>query len=245
MAGPASYNWSDWDRETIVDMVYMMKDLLVGRTLTISDFHNRITKHIKYWMPIRSRKCFEPQIEAQAVWIGGCYHSDYDESRAKSIEIIFAYSKKDQGKTITITGRRFSRLCVRIADVLLHEIIHMRQSRQRKFKHLPGFQSSSENSKVRIEQEYLGDSDEIDAYAYNMACELHDKFYGDMRSIVNYLNEEQKGKNRHYNTWRTYLKAFNWDQNHRIIRRIKKRCIYYLEKSDINRPIHAKDWISR
>lgn len=245
MTRPASYNWSEWDRQTIVDMVYMMKDDLVGKTLLLSDFHNKITKHIKYWMPIRSRKSFENQIDSQYVWVGGCYHSDYDEDKEKSIEIILAYSKKDRNKTITITPRRFTRLCVRIADVLLHEIIHMRQSRQRKFKYLPGYQSTAESSKQRIEQEYLGDNDEIDAYAYNMACELHDKFYGNMKDIVDYLNEEQKGKKRHYNTWRTYLKAFNWDQNHRIIKRIKKRCIYYLEKSDINRPIHPKDWISR
>lgn len=245
MTRPASYNWSEWDRNTIVDMVYMMRDDLVGRTMQVSTFHDKMTKHIKHWMPIRSRKSFEKEIDSQSVWVGGCYHSDYDYDKEKSIELILAYSKKDQGKFLTMTGRKFTRLCYRIADVLLHEIIHMRQSRQRNFKHLPGYQSTAESTKQRIEQEYLGDNDEIDAYAYNMACELHDKFDGDMNYIVRYLNEEQKGKRRQFNTWRTYLKAFNWDQNHRIIKRIKKRCIYYLEKSDINRPIHQKDWISR
>lgn len=245
MTAPSSYNWSEWDRETIIDLVYMMKADLVGKTMPVSDFHNKLTKHMKRWMPIRSRKSFEKQIDSQFVWVGGCYHSDYDEDKEKAIELIIAYSKKDHGKTITITPRRFTRLCYRIADVMLHEIIHMRQSRRRNFKYLPGYQSTAESSKQRIEQEYLGDNDEIDAYAYNMACELHDKFYGDVRKIVNYLNEDQKGKRRHYDTWRTYLRAFNWDQNHRIIKRIKKRCMYYLSKSDINRPIHQKDWISR
>ena len=245
MARPSAYNWSDWDRNSIIDMVYMMRDDLVGQSMPVSEFHDKLTKHIKHYMPIRSRKSFESQVDPQFVWVGGCYYSDYDKNRTKSIELQFAYSKKDQGRHIKITTRRFTRVCYRVADVLLHEVIHMRQARRRNFKNLPGYQSTAESTKQRVEQEYLGDNDEIDAYAYNMACELHDKFYGNITEIVAYLNEEQKGKRRHFNTWRTYLKAFNWDQNHRIIRRIKKRCIYYLDKSDINRPIHAKDWITR
>ena len=86
MTRPASYNWSEWDRNTIVDMVYMMRDDLVGRTMQVSTFHDKMTKHIKHWMPIRSRKSFEKEIDSQNVWVGGCYHSDYDYGKEKSIE---------------------------------------------------------------------------------------------------------------------------------------------------------------
>ena len=121
----------------------------------------------------------------------------------------------------------------------------MRQARKRNFKNLPGYSSQAESTKQRQEQEYLGDNDEIDAYAFNMACELDEKFHGDMKKIVSYFDEPQKGKRRYYDTWRMYLKAFNWDSDHKICRRLKKRSIYYLSRSQISKPFQCKDWIHR
>lgn len=243
MSTSASFNWSEWDRESIVKMIRMSKDSLVNQTLTIDKFHSILTKHIKKYMPIRSRKSQELQVEPGFVWAGGVYHTEYDEEKEKSIELCLAYSLADN--TLTYTSLRFTRLCWRIADVLLHEIIHMHQARKRNFKPLPGYSSKAESSKQRQEQEYLGDNDEIDAYAFNMACELNDRFKGDMSRIVDYLNQPQKGKKTNYNVWRTYLKTFEWDQNHRIIKRIKKRSIYYLSRTQVSKPFHSKDWISR
>jgi hypothetical protein len=243
MAKPSSFDWSLCDKETIKTMVHEAKEMVVDQNITITEFHNRITKHIKRYLPIRSRKTHENQVSKTYVFVGGVYHTDYDFRYQKSIELCFAYSKKD--RYINMSYRRFNRFCARIADVLLHEIIHMRQARKRKFKSLPGYSSQAESTKQRVEQEYLGDNDEIDAYAFNMACELEEKFDGNMRSIVNYLNEEQKGKRRHYDTWRTYLKAFDYDHNHRIIKRVKKRAIYYLSRSQCVKPFQSKDWIHR
>jgi hypothetical protein len=240
---PSAYNWSEWDKESIIDMVYMAKDLLVNKTLTITEFNKILTRHIKYWMPIRSRKSYEEKVDKNHLWIGGVYHTDWDKERQKSIELCLCYRKKD--KTITLSARRFTRVCNRIADVLLHEIIHMRQARKRNFKNLPGYSSQAESTKQRQEQEYLGDNDEIDAYAFNMACELNEKFHGDMKKIVSYFDEPQKGKRRYYDTWRMYLKAFNWDSDHKICRRLKKRSIYYLSRSQISKPFQCKDWIHR
>ena len=224
-------------------MVAKAKDLCVNKDLTIDQFHKKITNHIKKYMPIRSRKSRETQVDFGRVYVGGVYHTMYDMERQKSIELCLAYNPFDE--KVPMTTRRFNRFCVRVADVLLHEVIHMRQARKRKFKNLPGYSSKAESTKQRKEQEYLGDNDEIDAYAFNMACELHEKFKGDMNKIVEYLNSEQKGKRRHYDTWRTYLKAFDYDQNHKIIKRIKKRSIYYLSRSQIIKPFQSKDWIHR
>jgi len=239
----SSFNWSEWDKQSIIDMVYMAKDLLVDQPLSITEFNKRLTKHIKYWLPVRSRISYDPKVEENHLWIGGMYYTEYDMDRKKCIELHLCY--KTGSKRITLTSRRFTRICNRVADVLLHEIIHMRQARKRKFKNLPGYSSTAESTKQRQEQEYLGDNDEIDAYAFNMACELNEKFYGDMKQIVDYFNEPQKGKRRYYNTWRMYLKAFDWDSDHRIIRRLKKRCIYYLSRSQISKPFQSKDWIHR
>jgi hypothetical protein len=239
----SKYDWSVWDKDTIAGMVLMVRDTCIDPNITVSQFHDTLTKHIKKYMPIRSRKYREPQVDKGRVFIGGVYHTEYDKDRQKSIELSMAYHPHD--RKLEMTKRRFNRVAIRIADVLLHEVIHMHQARKRNFKPLPGYSSQAESTKQRVEQEYLGDNDEIDAYAFNMACELDEKFDGNMRSIVNYLNEEQRGKRRQYDTWRTYLKAFDWDQNHRIIRRIKKRSIYYLSRSQCVKPFQTKDWIYR
>jgi hypothetical protein len=237
------FDWSSWDRESIVYMVGMIKDAVVNQKISPDKFHTILTRHIKKYLPIRTRKSKESAVTPTWIFVGGMYYTDYDINRKKSIELCLAYNDKD--KTIPMTTRRFNRICWRIADVILHEIIHMRQARKRKFKSLPGYSSTAESTKQRVEQEYLGDDDEIDAYAYNLACELTDKFGGDMTKIANYLNEEQKGKRRIYDTWRTYLKAFDYDHNHRIIKKLKKRSIYYLSRSQISKPFHSKDWIHR
>jgi hypothetical protein len=239
----SKYDWGAWDRESITSMILLVKDEVVNQPLSLDRFHTILTRHIKKWMPIRSRKSKEPQVTPTYIFVGGMYHTDYDKNRQKSIELCMAYSTKDS--QICITARRFNRLCGRIADVILHEVIHMRQARKRKFKNLPGYNSTAESTKQRVEQEYLGDPDEIDAYAFNMACELNEKFNGDMNQIVKYFDEPQRGKRRCYDTWRYYLKAFNWDSDHRVCRRIKKRCIYYLSRSQVSKPFQSKDWIHR
>lgn len=243
MTTASSYDWSVWDRETIAEMVREIKGDLVYQNLTVSQFHDQITKHVKRYMPVRSRKSREKEVDLGRVWIGGVYHTDLDKDRQKSIELCFAYNPKD--RTLEMPTRHFNRICTRIADVILHEVIHMRQARSRRFKEIPGYRSTAESTKQRLNQEYFGDPDEIDAYAFNMACELNDKFGGNMRDIVAYLNKEHKGYYKTHDTWKSYLKAFNWDQNHRVIKKIKKRSIYYLSRAQVIKPFQSKDWIHR
>lgn len=240
----AKYDWSVWDRESIADMVGLIKDEIVDHTITVDRFHTIMTRHLKKWMPVRASKSRESMVAKTFAYVGGCYYTQYDKDRLKSIEISFAYNPTDH--TLCVTKRRFKRLCWRIADVILHEVIHMRQARKRKFKNIPGFSSTAQSTKLREQQEYFGDPDEIDAYAFNMACELQDRFGKDMTRIVDYLNQEQKGRRRRvYDTWCSYLKTFNYDQNHRVVKKIKKRSIYYLSRSQLSRPFQPKDWITR
>ena len=136
-------------------------------------------------------------------------------------------------------------MCLSIADAVLHEIMHMRQFRRRKFKVLPDYESNAEKTELRNEQGYLGCSDEIDAYSFNIACELFEKFKGSKRDIINYLNQNQKNKRRKHNSWRMYLKAFEHNHDHPIIKRVKKKVVRYLVAAEIGKPYRNKDWISR
>lgn len=243
MATSASFNWAELDRQTLFNIMYELKERIVNQSLTKTQFHDTVIRHVKHWIPIKAKKVHDLKVIQSWVYVGGTYYSDLDQGRLKSIELVLAYNEKD--KKICMSPRRFSRFCLSFADTLLHEIIHMRQFRKRKFKSLPDYPSDAQRTKQREEQEYLGNNDEIDAYAFNIACELDDKFNSDAQKIVRYLNENQKGLNRAHNGWRMYLKAFGHDHNHIILRRVKKRVMYYLPRARLGKPFQTKDWISR
>jgi hypothetical protein len=42
-----------------------------------------------------------------------------------------------------------------------------------------------------------------------------------------------------------YLKAFNHDHNHVIIKRVKKKVIRYIPYAKLGKPYRKKDWIDR
>jgi hypothetical protein len=235
------FNWSTLDRETIANFALSLESELVNVDLTVGQFHSRLTNHLKKLAPIRFRKSANYKVQPNQVWVGGTYYSDWDQDKKKCIELLFVYPLFEEN--ICISKKRYRGMCNTIADTLLHELIHMRQYRRRKFKIIPDYNSTADKSERREEQSYLGCNDEIDAYGFNIACELIEKFKGNYDDIINYLSENQKGKQRRHNSWRMYLKAFQHDHNHPIIQRLKKKIVRYLPQAYIGKPYRNKDWI--
>jgi hypothetical protein len=236
-----SFDYSSLNRDLIALNLYELKSQIVKIPLTAFQIHQLLTKHLKKYYPLRFKKSYTDKKEQNIVYVGGIYHSWFDQDRKKCIELIFEYPKQ---RKITLTTQKFSSLCYNVADTILHEVIHMRQFRRRDFKILPEYASNAEKTEVRQEQAYLGCSDEIDAYSFNIACELIDRYGYNQKRILKYLNENQKSKRRRPNTWRMYLKAFEHDHNHIIIKRVKKKIIRYLPQAENGRPYKNKDWIN-
>jgi hypothetical protein len=237
------FNWSTLDRGTIISFMLSLAPTIVNNNLTMAQFHNKITNHLKKLVPVRFRKQGNFKVKSNSVWIGGTYYSDWDEDKKKCIELVFEYPLFDD--YICIKAKKYKNMCYVIADTLLHELIHMRQYRRRKFKIIPDYNSTANKTEIRLEQSYLGCLDEIDAYGFNISCELIDKFKGNETDIINYLNENQKGKRRRHSCWIMYLKAFEHDHNHPIIHRLKKKIVRYLPQARIGKPYRNKDWIYR
>lgn len=235
------FDWSILDRSSLINCLKELEPQIVKNELTTHEIYSLIQKQLKSFFPIRVRKYIDPKIEKGVVYIGGMYYSEWDKAKEKCIEVQFYFQSKDD--TYIIDSRRFKRMCSHFADTVLHEIIHMRQFRRRKFKFLPDYASNAEKTEQRNEQSYLGCSDEIDAYSFNIACELTEKFKGDQKRILKYLSENQN-KKRKYNSWRMYQKAFNYDHSHPIIKRLKKKVIRYLPHALIGKPYKTKDWIN-
>jgi hypothetical protein len=222
-------------------MFYSLKKEIVGKSYTPLHIQRVISKHLKQHLPIKIKKCLDPKVEKGFIYTGGCYYSMPDRKGKTSIEVNFSYHP-DQ-TNLKITEYRFKRMAVRFADVMLHEIIHMRQFRARNYKAIPGYQSTAEYAKDRKEQEYYGDRDEMGAFAFNIACEMVDRFGYIPAQIYKYMDSNEA--KRHKNTWwHTYLKTFNWDHNHPIIRRMKSLVLYQLYNASVGKPFITNSYLT-
>ena len=137
-------------------------------------------------------------------------------------------------------------MCYSIADTIMHEVIHMRQYRRRNFKDIPGYYSTASLAKKRNEQVYLGHDDEIDAYSFNIACQLLDRFSGNRKEIANYLNKDFGDKRLKKDGFKMYMDTFDHDHGHRVIRKLKKKVINYLPNAEeLGKPYKTSDWLKK
>ena len=236
------FDWSILDRKGLARMLWAIYPEVVNISLTQSEFHAILAKHIKKYLPVRIAKKLDPTVEFGWVYIGGTYYSDWDADDRKCIEVVFVYNPFESH--VNIDQKKFKRMCNTFSDVVLHELIHMRQYRRRDFKVLPDYESNAEMSELRQEQSYLGCTDEIDAYSFNIACELLDKLGNDRNAVIAYLGKtHRKGKLRSHSL-RFYLKAFEYNHSHPIIKRLIKRIIRYLPNAELGKPFRTADWIN-
>lgn len=213
----------------------------MGKYLTPDQIHRLISKHLKQELPIKVTKKVEDENKSGWIYMGGVYHSQLDKRGSPAIEVNFNYHPKDF--TLKLTTHRWRRMSRRFADIIMHEMIHMRQFRTRNFKAIPVYQSNAESVKTRNSQEYFGDRDEMGAFAFNSACEMIDRFGYDPHTIKRYMDTD--GAKRHTNSWwYDYLKAFEFNHNHKIIRRMKKKIMRQLENAYIGKPFRTADWLT-
>jgi len=238
----SKFDWSSINRYQLTEYMWSIHTKLINKEMSITHFHRVLGNHIKNRIPIKLKKWGDSQVDNNCIWIGGAYYSELDKEKQKSIELVLVY--KSKADTIKITPRNFHRSCLSMTNTIMHELIHMRQYRRRKFKQLPSYNSTAEKTAQREEQTYLGCPDEIDAYGFNIACELLWKFKNNTNKVIEYLNEDQRGKRRNHNSWRMYLKAFNHDHEHPIIKRVKQKVVRYLPNAIYGKPYRNRDWIS-
>lgn len=236
------FDWFTLNRDNLFDVLYTARASIVGQNLTIPQIHDRLAKTIRNFLPVRVKKEIDAKVLPGWIYIGGAYHSDDDQEGRKCVTINFAYNSKDQ--FIKVSGRRFSRMCVGFADTVLHEIIHMRQYRRRNWRVIPDYPSTAKRTAQREEQSYLGCRDEIDAYAFNIACELMDRFDFSEKKVFQYINENRIGTGRKHNSYKMYLKAFSYDHRHPVIKRLKKKVVSYLPQARSGKPYRNSEWIN-
>lgn len=234
------FDWSELNRDFLFGIWYDLERKLLGKELTGQRIFEIASTQIHKHIPIRLRKIKNKSIGKNNIAIGGEYSIERDEQQQKAITIDFYFKEFDQ--PIKLKRSSFLQCGIIFADTILHEIIHMRQFRRRGFNYKPSYKSRDPNIAKRRKQAYLGCLDEIDAYAFNIACELMDYFNHNEKQASAYLNQPPNFNGKK-NCFQMYLKAFDYNNDHVIIKRLKKKIIDYFPKAKQGRPFSNSDWI--
>ena len=243
MPNPGTYDWSSLTRDLVAHMVMFARNEVVGVSLSPAEFTKIIRKYVRFFkIPVHIKTQYDKETAKNSVWVGGLYYAIPDKIGKTSITLILQFNPLS--KTVKISKSNFRRVCWSLADTLLHEIVHMRQYRRRNFKDIPGFHSTANSGKKRAEQVYLGHNDEIDAYAFNIACQLIDRFGYDEGKIANYLSSNLLDKRKKSNSFKMYLEAFDHNHKHTVIKKLKKKVMRYLPNAaEIGKPYKTNDWL--
>lgn len=136
-----------------------------------------IMKKIKSAVPFK--ECVIFSVETMSLPPGkfnvsGLYDPDQDEQGKPPITIEIAFPKKHkfQFDELHLHREHWAELCIDLASTLGHEFIHLNQFRKRNFNWPKIFKSKNKNLKIKEMQEYYGDKDELEAYAFMAAVEL-------------------------------------------------------------------------
>ena len=230
-----SFNWSLLDRNNLYSMLYTAGRDIIGKKIPVKTLQKHLSSHIKSKLPVRVvRVQRNSNHNPKLVYMGGAYYSGIDQAGySPFMEIVLSYHPK--AKEIRITEYRWNRLCSLFADTILHEIIHMRQYRSRKFKDIPGYESTAYYHKQRQDQEYYGHRDEMGAFSFNIACDMLDRFGYDPVEIRNYMDSMRAKRHKH-SSYCKFLTAFDWDHSHKKVRQMKQKILKQLEYAAIGRP---------
>jgi len=181
------------------------------------------------------------KIELNSIYVGGCYISENDEDGLPAIQLDFYYNREQTN--IVTKKSSFRRLAKLAVDTLFHEIIHMRQHRSRNFKEIPSYFGNASSLDQQKTQSYLGDKDEIGAFAFNLACELWDKFGDDHLTSANWLDTDSWQTNPK-SIFYDYMICFDGDHNNGVIKKLKIQTVKFLANYDIDRPYRTARYLT-
>lgn len=238
------FDWSSLDRGLIIKKIKKAGRQIIGHSLTPHQISKIFRKQLRESnIPVNVKTNFDQNTKLGWVYLSGLYDSIKDKKNRTFITINFHFNAEE--KRLNLTYNKFRSRCELLADMIMHEIIHARQYRRRSYKDISGYASTAELRKQKNEQEYYGHNDEIDAYAFNSACELSNIFKKNRSNIIKYLNKDLSD-NRLLITWyKKYLETFNHNHNHQVIKKLKKKIIYYLDYVELGKPYKTADWLKK
>jgi hypothetical protein len=213
---------------TIIRQMSSARSSIVGKKLTPSNMAKTVQKSLKKF---GAEVTFElvPTLKSGEMSSNAYYDQEADLDGNPAIEVQLLFSSKDKGG-VTLDNEGFDSLSTDMARVIVHEMLHKSQATNRGYEEPRPFRVSSENdAKTAQTQEYLGRSDEIEAYGHNIAMDLL-KNYGSRKNALTALKNFVKIPPDKSPDMFAYLVAFGMDKNHPVLKKLVKKIILYLKE---------------
>jgi hypothetical protein len=174
-------------------------------------------------------------VDPNDININAYYDPDEDENEGNPFEIMVVFPKDNPNVTMDKEGWR--EFATRVIDFLEHEMIHQAQYQSREFRTGRQYRSRHKDLITKESQEYLGNPDEIEAYAYNLSRELLRKTNNDydrtMRLLKNFsrtaMTKDQAGRLLSPNLF-GYFKDFGFDTTHPVLKSLMKKTYQFVQQ---------------
>lgn len=186
-------------------------------------------------------------VDPNDIILNAYYDPDEDEIGKRPFEVTLIFNPND--KHVCLGRDSLREFAGKLIEYLEHEMIHQSQYRSRDFRENRMYKSLAKDPNMRSKQEYLGDTDEIEAYAANLARELERKtnsYEHTMRLLRNFastaMTRDQAGRLLSPNLY-GYFQTFNFDTTHPVLKRLLKKTYHYVnqQKRAEERSARVKD----
>ena len=200
-----------------------LESVVVNKELTHKKLVSYIAKIGNKYITKREDYGFEVVFSTSTVpdqgqmMINAYFDPEEDAEGEVSIEIDLVFHNKD--KTIVLSKEGFAWLVNNILSAITHEMIHQSQYRSR--GHIRGKQFkkyTSTSTNVQKAQKYLGNTDEVEAYGFNIANGL--LINNSYEDAIAFLKNPKKDTMSRSPDLFGYMVAFGFDTNHPIIKRL-------------------------
>lgn len=213
-------------RKLLLSILEETRPHVVNKVLTVGEIIGGLGEFIGSNFRVDVTHAETVEVELNDIELNAYYDSGLDEYGDIPIELYLLTNPHDS--FIILSDEEFDIIMRRIADSLIHEVIHMKQSRARDFLEVDDMAYTQVDDEVEEAQLYLGAYDEIDAYGYNIACELLDRH--DLQTSLKKLEKPTAiTMEDSINLW-AYINTFARDPNHPVIRKLIKRVYKTLQK---------------
>lgn len=189
----------------LLKRLYDIYDRNAGRVVDSKTITNLIRRQI----PFTDCKIVAVRtlgVASNALNVSGVYDPEADEFGKKPITIEIAFPKSKEVFCFAdddLSKSHWSDLCIDFVNILGHEYMHLNQFRRREFRWCKEYRSNLKCPKKKEIQEYYGDPDEIDAYAFVAAADMAIACFSSTRHKLPKLERTR--------LYKTYVKYFDKD----------------------------------
>lgn len=216
-------------RKNIKSLIGKSKSKIINRNITIGAIASEIEKTLrrKYDIEITIEK--SSRVASGSIVINAYYDPENDKN-GEDIPIQIELKVSDPEVLLNLDDAMWAKFSNELSDAIQHEYLHMSQYRNRDFVKTSEYKPmiSKEIKDFYNSQVYLGNSDEIEAYALNISTELLNNYRTKQKTIANIKRLDKSLFKASPNLF-AYFMAFNFDSRHPVIRKLLKKVLLYIE----------------